>query len=61
MIFTVEVYKHRYLREFKCRFYITVYASHQDVLDALAAGKIDKDITAAIEETAAVVVASMKQ
>ena len=33
----------------------------QDVLDTLAAGRIDKDITSAIEETAAVVVASMKQ
>ena len=49
------------VKEFQGLFLDAMRASHQDVLDTLAAGKIDKDITAVIEETAAVVVASMKQ
>ncbi|MBO4917194.1 MAG: F0F1 ATP synthase subunit alpha [Bacteroidales bacterium] len=49
------------VKDFQGLFLDAMRASHQDVLDALAAGRIDKDITAAIEETAAVVTASMKQ
>ena len=49
------------VKDFQELFLDAMRASHQDVLDTLAAGKIDKDITAVIEETAAVVTASMKQ
>ena len=48
------------VKEFQGLFLDGMRASHQDVLDALAAGKIDKDITAVIEQQAAAVVASMK-
>ena len=48
------------VKEFQGLFLDHMRASHQDVLDALAAGKIDKDITGVIEQVAAVVTASMK-
>ena len=48
------------VKEFMGLFLDGMHASHQDVLDSLAAGKIDKDITSVIEEVAAVVTASMK-
>ena len=48
------------VKEFMGLFLDAMHASHQDVLDSLAAGKIDKDITSVIEEVASVVTASMK-
>ncbi len=48
------------VKEFMGLFLDAMHASHQDVLDSLAAGKIDKDIASVIEEVAAVVTASMK-
>jgi F-type H+-transporting ATPase subunit alpha len=48
------------VKEFMGLFLDGMHASHQDVLDSLAAGKIDKDIASVIEEVAAVVTASMK-
>ncbi len=49
------------VKEFQKLFLDMMHASHQDVLDTLAAGKIDNDITAVIEEVAAMVTSSMKQ
>ena len=49
------------VKEFQKLFLDMMRASHQDVLDALADGKIDKDITAVIEEVAAMITSSMKQ
>ena len=48
------------VKEFQGLFLDMMRASHQDVLDTLAAGKIDNDITSVIEEAAALVAASMK-
>jgi hypothetical protein len=36
-----------------------MHASNQDVLDALAAGRLDDSLTEKIESTAAAVIASM--
>ena len=47
------------VREFQSLFLDRMHASHQDVLDALAAGKLDDDLTGTIESTAAAVIASM--
>ena len=47
------------VREFQSLFLDRMHASHQDVLDSLAAGKLDDDLTGTIESTAAVVIASM--
>ena len=47
------------VREFQSLFLDRMHASHQDVLDALAAGKLDDDMTGTIESTAAAVIASM--
>ncbi len=45
--------------EFQSLFLDRMRAGHKDALDALGSGKIDESITSVIEETAAVVVASM--
>ncbi len=47
------------VREFQGLFLDRMHASHPDVLDALAAGKLDDSLTDAIESTAAAVIASM--
>ena len=47
------------VREFQSLFLDRMHASHQDVLDALAAGKLDDDLIGTIESTAAAVIASM--
>ena len=47
------------VKEFQELFLDMMRASHQDVLDTLAAGKIDKDITDIIEQTAAMITSSM--
>ena len=47
------------VREFQTLFLDRMHASHQDVIDALAAGKLDDTITSAIESTASAVIASM--
>ncbi len=47
------------VREFQSLFLDRMHASHQDVLDALAAGKLDDDLTGTIESTAAAVIAFM--
>ena len=47
------------VREFQSLFLDRMHASHQDVLDSLAAGKLDDDLTGTIESTAAAVIASM--
>ena len=47
------------VKEFQELFLDMMRASHQDVLDTLAAGKIDKDITDVIEQTAAMITSSM--
>ena len=49
------------VKEFQSLFLDRMRASHQDLLDTLASGKIDKDITDVIEREAANVTASMKQ
>ena len=48
------------VREFQSLFLDRMHASHQDVLDALAAGKLDDSLTDTIESTAAAVIASMQ-
>ncbi|MBQ3722140.1 MAG: F0F1 ATP synthase subunit alpha [Bacteroidales bacterium] len=48
------------VREFQSLFLDRMHASHQDVLDALAAGKLDDNLTDTIESTAAAVIASMQ-
>ena len=48
------------VREFQKLFLERMRVSHQDVLDALAAGKLDETLTSVIEEEAALVSASMK-
>ena len=47
------------VREFQTLFLDRMHASHQDVVDALAAGKLDDALTAVLEKTAAEVIASM--
>ena len=47
------------VREFQTLFLDRMRASHADVLDALAAGKLDDGICSVIEKTAASVIASM--
>ncbi|MBR1575510.1 MAG: F0F1 ATP synthase subunit alpha [Bacteroidales bacterium] len=47
------------VREFQTLFLDRMHATHADVIAALAAGKLDDSLTRAIEETAAVVIASM--
>ena len=47
------------VREFQTLFLDRMHASHADVLDALAAGKLDDGICSVIEKTAASVIASM--
>ncbi len=47
------------VREFQTLFLDRMHASHQDVVDALAAGNLDDTITSAIESTASAVIASM--
>ena len=47
------------VREFQDLFLDRMHASHSDVLDALAAGKLDDSLTGIIESTAAAVLASM--
>jgi len=47
------------VREFQTLFLDRMHATHQDVIDALSAGKLDEAITSALESTAAAVVASM--
>ena len=47
------------VREFQTLFLDRMHAAHADVIDALAAGKLDEGLTRAIEETAAAVVAAM--
>ena len=47
------------VREFQTLFLDRMHAVHADVIDALAAGKLDEGLTRAIEETAAAVVAAM--
>ena len=49
------------VKEFQKLFLDMMRASHQDVLDTLAAGRIDNDINAVIEEVAAMVTSSMRQ
>ncbi|MDO5442179.1 MAG: F0F1 ATP synthase subunit alpha [Bacteroidia bacterium] len=48
------------VREFQNLFLERMRASHQDVLDAFAAGKLDAEYTAVVEEVAGLVSASMK-
>ena len=47
------------VREFQDLFLDRMHASNQDVLDALAAGRLDDSLTEKIESTAAAVIASM--
>ena len=47
------------VREFQDLVLDRMHASHADVLDALAAGKLDDNLTGVIESTAAAVIASM--
>jgi F-type H+-transporting ATPase subunit alpha len=47
------------VREFQGLFLDRMHASHADVLDALADGKLDDNLTGMIESTAAAVIASM--
>ena len=47
------------VREFQDLFLDRMHASHADVIDALAAGKLDDGLTGVIESTAAAVIASM--
>ena len=47
------------VRDFQTLFLDRMHASHQDVVDALAAGKLDDALTAVLEKTAAEVIASM--
>ena len=49
------------VKEFQGLFLDRMRASHQDVLDTLASGKIDEGLTSVIEQEAALVTASMKQ
>ena len=48
------------VKEFQTLFLDSMRASHQDVLDSLAAGKLDESLTSVIEKEAAIVTASMK-
>ena len=48
------------VREFQTLFLDRMRASHQDVLDILASGKLDENVTSVIEQEAAFVAASMK-
>ena len=48
------------VKEFQGLFLDAMHASHQDVLDELAAGRIDSDICSVLEQEAAIVTASMK-
>ena len=48
------------VKEFQGLFLDSMRASHQDVLDTLASGKIGEEETSAIEREAALVVASLK-
>ena len=48
------------VREFQKLFLERMRVSHQDVIDALAAGKLDETLTSVIEKEAALVSASMK-
>ena len=48
------------VKEFQGLFLDSMRASHQDVLDTLASGKIGEEETSAIENQAALVVASLK-
>ena len=47
------------VREFQSLFLDRMHASHDDVLDALASGTLNEEITAVLESTAAAVIASM--
>ena len=49
------------VKEFQGLFLDRMHASHQDVLDVLASGKINDELTAVIEQTAGLVTASMKK
>ena len=49
------------VKEFQGLFLDRMRASHQDLLDTLASGKIDEELTSVIEQEAALVTASMKQ
>ena len=48
------------VKEFQGLFLDSMRASHQDVLDTLASGKIGEEETSVIEREAALVVASLK-
>lgn len=48
------------VREFQTLFLDRMRASHQDVLDALADGRLDESLTSVIEQEAVLVAASMK-
>ena len=48
------------VKEFQKLFLDAMRAAHQDVLDTLAAGKLDSSLTDVIEEEAAIVAASLK-
>ena len=48
------------VKDFQKLFIDRMKASHQDVLDAFAAGKLDESLTSVVEETAAAVAESMK-
>ena len=48
------------VKEFQGLFLDRMHASHQDVLDSLAAGKLDESLTSVIEQEAALVTSSMK-
>ena len=50
----------RQVREFQTLFLDRMRASHQDVLDALADGRLDESLTSVIEQEAVLVAASMK-
>ena len=49
------------VKEFQGLFLDRMHASHQDVLDTLASGKLDEGLTSVIEQEAALVVASIKK